>query len=81
MFAQVIDFLKDDAFIHHVLERTPESSSHWENYFVLHPEHTAYAEEARAVLQAPADVACGLSADESLDLKKRILDTLIAKSV
>lgn len=76
MFAQVEDFLKDDDFIRYVLEETPELLSRWETYFIEHTGQKVYAEEARAILQAPTDVACDLSADESRELKYWILETI-----
>ena len=80
MFAQVIDFLKEDRFIKHVLNETPESSSYWERYFALHPEQKEYAQEVRDLLEAPAEVACDLSPDENCELKNRIFNS-IAKLV
>lgn len=76
MFAQVEDFLKDDDFIHYVLGVTPEAASRWELYFDEHPEHKRVAEEAKAVLLAPADVYCACSADDSRSLKEWIFNTI-----
>ena len=76
MFAQVEDFLKDDDFIHYVLGVTPEAASRWALYFDEHPEHKRVAEEAKAVLLAPADVRCDCSVDDSRSLKEWIFNTI-----
>ena len=57
MCSKVKDFLTDDDFINYALGVTPEAASQWETYFREHPEQIADAEEAKAVLLAPADVA------------------------
>lgn len=75
MFAQVEDFLKDDDFINYVLGVTPEAASRWELYF-KHPKHKKIAEEAKAVLLAPANVHCDCSADDSRYLKEWIFNTI-----
>ena len=46
------------------------------NYFREHPEQIADAEEAKAVLLAPADVACDFSLVENQDLKDRIVSSI-----
>ena len=56
MCSKVKDFLTDDDFINYALGVTPEAVSQWETYFMEHPEQIADAEEAKAVLLAPADV-------------------------
>ena len=58
MCSKVKDFLTDDDFINYVLGVTPQLASRWETYFREYPEEMADAEEAKAVLLAPADVAC-----------------------
>lgn len=76
MFAQVEDFLKDDDFINYVLGVTPEAASRWEQHFNEHPQYKGIAEEAKAVLLAPADVYCDCSADDSRNLKEWIFNTI-----
>lgn len=76
MYSKVKDFLTDDNFINYVLGVTPQSASRWETYFSEHPEQMADAEEAKAVLLAPADVVSGLSEVESLGLKDRIINSI-----
>ncbi|WP_291593264.1 hypothetical protein [Bacteroides sp.] len=76
MCSKVKDFLTDDDFINYVLGVTPQSASQWETYFREHPEEMADAEEAKAVLLAPADVACDFSADENKRLKDRIVSSI-----
>lgn len=76
MCSKVKDFLTDDDFINYVLGVTPQSSSQWETYFREHPEEKADAEEAKAVLLAPADVACIFSKVECEDLKDRIVSSI-----
>ena len=71
MCSKVKDFLTDDDFINYVLGITPQSASQWETYFREHPEEMADAEEAKAILLAPADVvACDFSIDENKILKR-----------
>ncbi len=60
----------------YVLGVSPESASQWEAYFRVHPEDMADAEEAKAVLLAPPDVACGFSIVEYNDLKDRIISSI-----
>ena len=76
MCSKVKDFLTDDGFINYVLGVTPQSASQWETYFREHPEEMADAEEAKAVLLAPADVVCDFSADENKRLKDRIVSSI-----
>ncbi|WP_294628435.1 hypothetical protein [uncultured Bacteroides sp.] len=76
MCSKVNDFLTDDDFINYVLGAAPQSVSYWETYFSEHPEEIADAEEAKAVLQAPADVVCSLSEGESRQLKDRIISSI-----
>ena len=76
MCSKVMDFLTDDDFINYVLGVTPQSASQWETYFREHPEEMADAEEAKAVLLAPPDVACGFSMNEYNDLKDRIISSI-----
>lgn len=76
MFAQVEDFLKDDDFINYVLGVTPKVASRWVLYFDEHPEHKRVAEEAKAILLAPADVCCDCTADDSRKLKEWIFNTI-----
>lgn len=73
MCSKVKDFLTDDDFINYVLGVTPRLASQWETYFGEHPEQIADAEEAKAVLLAPADIACDFSTVESQELKDRIV--------
>lgn len=61
MVSKVRDFLMDEGFIEYVLGVSPELVSQWEAYFQVHPEDIRDAEEAKAVLLAPPDVACGFS--------------------
>ena len=63
-------------FINYALGVTPEAASQWETYFREHPEQIADAEEAKAVLLAPADVACDFSLVENQDLKDRIVSSI-----
>ena len=70
MCSKVKDFLTDDDFINYALGVTPET------YFREHPEQIADAEEAKAVLLAPADVACDFSLVENQDLKDRIVSSI-----
>lgn len=44
--------------------------------FRVHPEDIRDAEEAKAVLLAPPDVACGFSMNEYNDLKDRIISSI-----
>lgn len=76
MFAQVEDFLKDDDFINYVLGVVPDATSRWEVYFREHSEQKRYAEEAKAVLLAPADVACDMTAEENRQLKGLIFSSI-----
>ena len=76
MCSKVMDFLTDDDFINYVLGVTPQSASQWETYFREHPEEMADAEEAKAVLLTPADVACDFSLVENQDLKDRIVSSI-----
>lgn len=76
MCSKVKDFLTDDDFINYVLGVTPQSASQWETYFREHPEEMVDAEEAKAVLLAPADVVCDFSADENERLKDRIVSSI-----
>ena len=69
MCSKVKDFLTDDDFINYALGVTPEAVSQWETYFMEHPEQIADAEEAKAVLLAPADA-------ESKELKDRIVSSI-----
>jgi len=45
-------------------------------YLQVHPEDIRDAEEAKAVLLAPPDVACGFSMNECNDLKDRIISSI-----
>lgn len=76
MCSKVMDFLTDDDFINYVLGVTPQSASQWETYFREHPEQIADAEEAKAVLLAPADVTCDFSLVEKQNLKDRIVSSI-----
>lgn len=76
MCSKIKDYLTDDDFINYVLGVTPQSASQWETYFREHPEEKANAEEAKAVLLAPADVDCSFSIGESEDLKNRIISSI-----
>lgn len=76
MCSKVKVFLTDDDFINYVLGVTSQSASQWETYFREHPEELADAEEAKAVLLAPADVACNLSIVENVELKDRIVSSI-----
>lgn len=73
MCSKVKDFLTDDDFINYVLGVTPRLASQWETYFREYPEQIADAEEAKAVLLAPADIACDFSTVENQELKDRIV--------
>ena len=55
---------------------TPQSASQWETYFREHPEEIADAEEAKAVLLAPANVACDFSIVENNELEDRIISSI-----
>lgn len=76
MCSKIKDYLTDDDFINYVLGVTPQSASQWETYFREHPEEKTNAEEAKAVLLAPADVDCSFSIGESEDLKNRIISSI-----
>lgn len=76
MCSKIKDYLTDDDFINYVLGVTPQSASQWETYFKEHPEEKANAEEAKAVLLAPADVDCSFSIAESEDLKNMIISSI-----
>ena len=76
MYSKVKDFLTDDDFINYVLGVTPQSASQWETYFREHPEEMADAEEAKAVLLAPANVVCDFSIVENNELKDRIISSI-----
>lgn len=76
MCSKIKDYLTDDDFINYVLGVTPQSAFQWETYFREHPEEKANAEEAKAVLLAPADVDCSFSIGESEDLKNRIISSI-----
>jgi len=78
MCSKVKDFLTDDDFINYVLGVTPQSASQWETYFREHPEEIADAEEAKAVLlaPAPANVACDFSIVENNELEDRIISSI-----
>ena len=70
MYSKVKDFLTDDDFINYVLGVTPQLASQWECYFKKH------AEEAKAILLAPANVACDFSIVENKILKDRIISSI-----
>ena len=74
MYSKVKDFLTDDDFINYVLGVVPQSVSKWEAYFKEHPDELA--EEAKAVLMAPTDVACDFTMAESKELKDRIVSSI-----
>ena len=76
MYSKVKDFLTDDDFINYALGVTPEAVSQWETYFMEHPEQKADAEEAKAVLLAPADVTCDFSLVDNQNLKDRIASSI-----
>ena len=76
MCSKVKDFLTDDDFINYALGVTPEAVSRWETYFMEHPEQIADAEEAKAVLLAPADVTCDFSLVDNQNLKDRIASSI-----
>ena len=76
MCSKVMDFLTDDDFINYVLGVTPQSASQWETYFIEHPVQIADAEEAKAVLLAPADVTCDFSLVDNQNLKDRIASSI-----
>ena len=76
MCSKVKDFLTDDDFINYALGVTPEAVSQWETYFMEHPEQIADAEEAKAVLLAPADVTCDFSLVDNQNLKDRIASSI-----
>ena len=76
MCSKVKDFLTDDDFINYVLGVVPQSASKWEAYFMEHPEQIADAEEAKAVLLAPADATCDFSLVEKQNLKDRIVSSI-----
>lgn len=76
MCTEVKDFLTDNNFIDFVLNETPHLQGYWELYFKDHSEQIAIAEEAKKILLAPVDVVSGISAEESQDLKNRIIVSL-----
>ena len=76
MYSKVKYFLTDDDFINYVLGVTPQLASQWECYFKKHPEEMADAEEAKAILLAPANVACDFSIVENKILKDRIISSI-----
>ena len=76
MCSKVKDFLTDDDFINYALGVTPEAASQWETYVREHPEQIADAEEAKAVLLAPADATCDFSLVEKQNLKDRIVSSI-----
>lgn len=76
MCSKVKDFLTDDDFINYALGVTPEAVSQWETYLMEHPEQIADAEEAKAVLLAPADVTCDFSLVDNQNLKDRIASSI-----
>lgn len=76
MCSKVKDFLTDDDFINYALGVTPEAVSQWETYFMEHQEQIADAEEAKAVLLAPADVTCDFSLVDNQNLKDRIASSI-----
>lgn len=76
MVSKVTDFLTDNGFIDYVLGVSPESAFQWEAYFKIHPGDKNDAEEAKAILLAPADVDCDFSANERYDLKDRIISSI-----
>ena len=72
MCSKIKDFLTDDDFINYVLGVAPHLAFRWEAYFREYPQQIADAEEAKAILLAPADIACDFSMTECQDLKDRI---------
>lgn len=76
MCTEVKDFLTDNNFIDFVLNETPHLQEYWKLYFKDHSEQIAIAEEAKKILLAPVDVVSGISAEESQDLKNRIIVSL-----
>lgn len=76
MCSKVKDYLTDDDFINYALGAAPQSGSQWETYFREHSEDMADAEEAKAVLTAPADVNCDFSIVEVEELKNRIVNSV-----
>lgn len=76
MCIEVKNFLTDNDYIEFVLNGTPHLQDYWESYFKDHPEQIAIAEEVKNILLAPVDVDSGISEEESLDLKNRIIDSI-----
>lgn len=76
MVFKVRDFLTDEDFINYVLDASSGSASKWDAYFDVHPECVSDAEEAIAILLAPADVESGISKEECTGLKDRIIGSI-----
>lgn len=76
MCIEVKNFLTDNDYIEFVLNGTPHLQDYWESYFKDHPEQIVIAEEVKNILLAPVDVDSGISEEESLDLKNRIIDSI-----
>lgn len=76
MCSKVKDFLTDDNFINYVLSDSPQLVCRWETYFREHPEQIKDAEKAKAILLAPADVACDFSMGENRILKDKIINSI-----
>ncbi len=73
---KVTDFLREEGFIHYVLDETPKADSPWELHFRDDSGCKKEVEEARAVLLAPSDVKTMFSDMDCLELKTRILHTI-----
>lgn len=73
---KVGDFLRDDSFIRYILEKSHEDSIQWEAHLSKNVRNKKYAEEAIAILQAPADVKTGFADSECEELKIRVLNTI-----
>lgn len=77
MFSKVEGFLKDDNFINCALGVFPEINAFQKEVFIR--EHSGYsscAEEAKAILLAPTDVACGFSPEDIQEVKNRLFITI-----
>lgn len=76
MCSKVKDFLTDDDFINYALGVTPEAGFPMGNLFHGASGTNSRCRRSKAVLLAPADVACDFSLVDNQNLKDRIASSI-----
>lgn len=71
-----VDFLLDDAFVHHQLAPTPASAALWDGYLTLHPGQKDAYKEAKELLDA---VRLGLDRYARTTLPEETIQQLLVK--